>query len=119
MGLKGATSHYACAWCKLHEDDHWNMEFELNYYQSAELKRILKEMIELLQKKNAKEKYCCEHKLLMNIRLDNTVLIENLIKDALQWNQKDNLYNKRGEQKNKHLNDLQKTTRSCGISFEI
>ena len=35
MGLKGATSHYACAWCKLHEDDHWNMEFELNYYQSA------------------------------------------------------------------------------------
>ena len=33
MGLKGATLHYACAWCKLHEDDHWNMEFELNYYQ--------------------------------------------------------------------------------------
>lgn len=132
MGLKGATSHYACAWCKLHEDGHWNMEFELNYYQSAELKRILKEMIELLQKKNAKEKYCCEHKLLMNIRLDNVildelclplrvldVLIENLIKDALQWDQKDNLYNKRGEQKNKHLNDLQKTTRFCGISFEI
>ena len=25
MGLKGATSHYACAWCKLHEDDHWNL----------------------------------------------------------------------------------------------
>ena len=31
------------------------MEFELNYYQSAELKRILKEMIELSQKKNAKK----------------------------------------------------------------
>ena len=68
----------------------------------------------------------------MNIRLDNVildelclplrvldVLTENLIKDALQWDQKDNLYNKRGEQKNKHLNDLQKTTRSCGISFAI
>ena len=55
MSLKGATSYYACAWYKLHKDDHWNMEFELNYYQSAELKRILKEMIELSQKKNAKK----------------------------------------------------------------
>ena len=31
------------------------MEFELNYYQSAELKRILKEMIELSQKKECKK----------------------------------------------------------------
>ena len=50
------------------------MEFALNCYQSAELKRILKEMIELSQKKNAKEKYCCKHKLLRNIRLDNVLL---------------------------------------------
>ena len=30
------------------------MEFALNYYQSAELKRILKEMIELSQKRMQK-----------------------------------------------------------------
>ena len=52
------------------------MEFELNYYQSADLKRTLKEMIELSKKKNAKEKYCCEHKPLMNIGLDNVILDE-------------------------------------------
>lgn len=22
IGLKGATSHYACIWCKVHKDDH-------------------------------------------------------------------------------------------------
>lgn len=74
------------------------MEFELNFYQSADLKRTLKEIIEVSQKKNAKEKYCSKHKPLMNTGLDSVildelhlllrvldVLIENLINDALQW----------------------------------
>lgn len=68
----------------------------------------------------------------MNIGLDNVILdelhlflrylfffIENLIKDVLQWDQKDNFNKQRKEQKNKHLNDLQKTIRSRRISFEI
>ena len=68
----------------------------------------------------------------MNIGIDNVILdelhlflrylfffIKNLIKDVLQWDQKDNFNEKRGEQKNKHLNDLQKTIRSRRISFEI
>jgi hypothetical protein len=25
MGLSGATSNYACAWCKIHKDERWNM----------------------------------------------------------------------------------------------
>lgn len=87
-------------------------------------------MNELEQKKSAKEKYCCEHKPLLKIELDHVildelhlllrildVLIENLIRDALQWDQKDNWNKKRGAQKNTHLNELQKTIRSCGISF--
>ena len=131
MGLKGATSHYACVWCKVYKDDRWKMHFDLNHYQSTELKRTLKEMNELSENKKAKEKYCCEHKPLLNIELAHVildelhlllrvldVLIENLIRDALQWDQKDNFNKKRGDQKNKHLNDLQKT-KSCGISFEI
>ena len=54
MGLKGATSHYASVWRKVHKDDRWKMEFELNYYQSADLKRTLKEMIELSKKRMRK-----------------------------------------------------------------
>jgi len=26
FGLKGATSNYACAWCKVHKKDSWNIE---------------------------------------------------------------------------------------------
>jgi len=47
------------------------------------------------------------------------VLIENLIRDALQWDQKDNWDKKLAAQKNIYLNELQKTVRSCGISFDI
>ena len=25
LGLKGATSYYVCAWCKVHKADHWNI----------------------------------------------------------------------------------------------
>lgn len=35
------------------------------------------------------------------------------------WDKKDNCNKKRVAQKNFHLNELQKTVRSCGISFEI
>jgi len=34
------------------------------------------------------------------------VLIENSIRDGLQWNQKDNWDKKRGAQRNIHLNGL-------------
>ena len=52
------------------------MEFELNYYQSADLKRTPEGNDRTFKKKNAKEKYCCEHKPLMNIGLDNVILDE-------------------------------------------
>ena len=31
LGLKGATSNYACAWCKIHKTDCWKIN---NDYQS-------------------------------------------------------------------------------------
>ena len=49
-----------------HDIMQWKMEFESNYYQSPDLKRTLKEMIVLSQKKNAKEKHCCEHTSLLS-----------------------------------------------------
>ena len=32
MGLSGATSNHACAWCKIHKNDRWNMTYNLNHY---------------------------------------------------------------------------------------
>ena len=51
MGLSGATSNYACAWCKIHKDERWNMSYDLNHYNSPNLRRTLKEMNELAGKK--------------------------------------------------------------------
>lgn len=76
MGLKGAMSYYACVWCKVHKNDRSKMDLDLDYYHSSDLKRTLKEMNELAQKQNAKEKYCCEHKPLVNIEMDHVILDE-------------------------------------------
>jgi hypothetical protein len=44
LGLKGATSHCACAWCKVHKDNRHDMTIDLNHYNSEPLKRTLKEL---------------------------------------------------------------------------
>ena len=51
MGLKGATSHYAYVWYKIHKDNRWDTKFYLQYYQCPELKRTLEEMTQLAMKK--------------------------------------------------------------------
>ena len=32
LGLSGATSNYACAWCKIHKDNRWNMSYNVQNY---------------------------------------------------------------------------------------
>ena len=39
MGLKGATSYYACVWCKVHKNDRWKMDLDLDDCHSSDLKR--------------------------------------------------------------------------------
>ena len=130
MGLKGATSHYKCVWCKVHKDHRWDTSFPLHHYESSNLKRTIKEISELAKKKG-KQNYCCKHTPLVTIELDRVivdeldlllrildVLIENLIGDALECDQKENK-RKKGQQKNTHLTNLQTPIRSCGISFDI
>ncbi|CAB4028869.1 Hypothetical predicted protein [Paramuricea clavata] len=68
MGLSGATSNYACAWCKIHKDERWNMSYDLNHYNSPNLRRTLKEMNELAGKKT---KHFCS----VNIPLINIIWI--------------------------------------------
>lgn len=132
MGLKGATSHYACVWCKIHKNNRWDTSFNLDHYQSPDLKRSIKEMFELARKKKQENKFCCDHEPLLHIELDHVVLdelhlllrildvlVENLVKDALKWDQNENWDKRKSQHKNEHLNNLQATIRSCGVSFDI
>ena len=73
------------------------MSKDSGYYDVALLKRTIQEMFELSTKKSA-ENYCCCHKpLLDHIILDELhlmlritdILTENLIEDAMQWNDKE------------------------------
>lgn len=131
-GLSGATSHYACAWCKVHKDERWNMQYDLEYYNSSELKRTLQDLRESGAKKKSKQNYCCVNPPMLNIELDHVipdelhlllrimdVLIENLVREALAWDLSDNWNKKKSEQTNTHLTELKETIRSCGISFDI
>ena len=99
--------------------------------ESSNLKRTIKEISELAKQKG-KQNYWCEHTPLVTIELDHVILdelhlllrildvvIENLIRDALDWDQRENRNKKKGQPKNTHLTNLQTTIRSCGISFDI
>ena len=36
MGLKSATSHYACVWCKIHKNKRWDTSFTLDHFDELE-----------------------------------------------------------------------------------
>ncbi|CAB4029215.1 Hypothetical predicted protein [Paramuricea clavata] len=129
MGLSGATSNHACAWCKIHKDERWNMAYDLNHYNSPPLKHTIKEMKELAGKKN---NFCCVNPPLIDIDLDHVildelhlllrimdVLINNLVTEAVHWDQQDNWTKRKKDQTTKHLDKLKNTIRSCGVTFEI
>lgn len=111
LGLKGATSHYACSWCKVHKDDRHDMSFDLDHYNSAPLKRTLEELKEMAG--NKKDNYCCEYPPLLKIDLDHVILDElhlllrvtdvlanNLLQDVFDQDKEDDMgkkiLNKRG-----------------------
>ena len=50
LHLKGATSFYACAWCKVHKDNGWDMNHEEEYYNKPPLQRTLRELKGLSKK---------------------------------------------------------------------
>lgn len=130
LGLKGATSHYACAWCKVHKDNRHDMQFNLDHYNTEPLKRTLQELISLAGKK--KDNYCSENAPLLFIDLDHVildelhlmlrvtdVLINNLLEDVLEWDKKDDLGKKKSQKRGVHLEEFIKTVRSCGVSFDV
>ena len=44
LGLKGATSNYACAWCKVHKADRWNISDNYHIYNTPPIVRTLEEI---------------------------------------------------------------------------
>ena len=47
------------------------------------------------------------------------ILIENLVHEALRWDEEDNWKRRKCEQKNIHLDHLKDIFRWCGLSFDI
>ena len=41
LGLKGATSNYACTWCKIHKADRWKINNDYHSYNTPPLARTL------------------------------------------------------------------------------
>ncbi|KAJ7384006.1 hypothetical protein OS493_024017 [Desmophyllum pertusum] len=132
MGMKGATSIYACLWCKIAKDLRWKMEFDLDHYNTPPLVRTQEEMTKMSQKKGTQDKYSCENEPLLKIELDHVVLdelhlllrimdvlINNLVREAVEWDKKQNANKRKADHKDSHIKTLQSTVRSCGISFDI
>ena len=131
LGLSGATSNYACSWCKVHNYERWNMKYDLEYYSCSKLKRTLEDLKKSATK-SSKESYCSVKTPLLNIELDHVipgelhlllrimdVLINNLVKDAINWDVSDNWKRKKSEHTNTHLTELKDTILSCCISFDV
>jgi hypothetical protein len=130
LGLKGAISNYACAWCKIHKDERWKMDQHYSYYNEPTLSRSLEEIMAMSKKST--DNFCCQHQPLLNIELDHVVpdelhlllrvtdiLTENLIQECLDWDKEDELDRCRGAERGIHLKKLINTIRSCGISFDV
>ena len=47
------------------------------------------------------------------------VLINNLVRETVEWDKKENFNKRKANQNDTHLKNLQTSIRSCGISFQI
>jgi hypothetical protein len=132
LGMKSATSNFACVWCKVKKENRWLMDKDLNCYNSPPLRRTLQEIIDMANKEGTQGKYSCVHEPLIKIDLDHVVLDElhlllrvmdvllnNIIQEMISWDKKENFNKKKCEKKNTRLEKLQSTIRSCGVSFDI
>ena len=130
LGLKGATSNYACAWCKLHKDERWKVDQHYSHFNQPEMSRSLEEMHAMSTK--SKDNYCCHHPPLFNIDLDHVVqdelhlllrvtdiLTENLVLECIDWDKEEEIDLPRGSVRGFHLKRLIETIRSCGVSFDV
>ena len=128
MGLKGATSDYACLWCKIHKLQRWDMTKDLDFYNTGELKRTLQE----IRNFHNSNKFCCIHLPLFDIELDHVVLdelhlmmrvtdrlTENVITEVMERDRKTDFLKKKGEEKGIYLKRLIRVINEVGITFSV
>ena len=99
------------------------MAYDLKHYNSPPLKRTLQEMSQLAGKKT--KNFCCVNPPLLDIDLEHVnldelhlllrvmdVLINNLVVEAVHWDQEEN-WNKRNRIKSVYLHNLKDTICLC------
>ena len=110
MGLKVATSLYACLWCKVHKDKRWETNQHFSHFNTPTMMRTLSEIKELV--KEGKGDFCCAKEPLLNIELDHfivdelhllvcvmDILLDNFITKVIDWDKEMTLkkpHNKKG-----------------------
>ena len=106
MGLTGATSDYACLWCKLHKLQRWDMSKPLEYYNEGDLKRTLQQLKDLY---NSSKAFSCKNKPLFDIELDHVILDELHLMMRVTDRLTENLIKKVMERDSKHDFNLEKS----------
>jgi hypothetical protein len=85
-----------------------------------------------IKKFASKQQYCCKDMPLLDVPLDHIVLDElhlllripnillsNIIEDAMELDDKDDYFKKKGELKGVHLAMLIRLINTCGVTFTI
>ena len=129
MGLSGATSDYACLWCKVHKLHRWDTTKPLDHFNAGDLKRTLQEIKDL---HNTTKKFSCKNRPLLEIDLDHVILdelhlmmritdrlTENLIREVMERDSKHDQNAVRGQEKGVYLKRLVTSINGLGISFSI
>ncbi|CAB4025926.1 Hypothetical predicted protein [Paramuricea clavata] len=128
LGMKGACSDHACIWCKIHRLLRYDMTKSQDFYLIGDIKRTLEDIKACCLKKQ----FSCERPPLLNIPVENIVLdelhlmlrvtdklIDNLVKEALQRDFKQNLNKAPRDRRSYHLDNLIQAISSCGVSFSV
>ena len=85
LGLKGATSNYACAWCKLHKDERWKMDQHYTTYNKPEFSRSLEEMHAMCTKSKKTIVAITHHQRRLDSRPQSVMGNERLITRAASF----------------------------------
>ena len=134
MGLSGATSDYACLWCKVHRLSRWMTTEPLMKYNSEPRARTLSEIKKMasLPKSSKNKKFSCVHPPLLEISTDHIILdelhmmmrvtdrlTENLIKEVLERDSKRNFNLAKNDTKNIYRDTLLKAINETGAVFTM
>ena len=130
MGLKGATSLYACLWCKIHKDKRWETDKHFQHFNSPLMMRTLLEIKELVKK--GKGDCCCVKVPPLNIDLDHVivdelhlllrvmdVMLDNIITEVIDWGKDEDFEKTSKEVRGIHLKKLVTEIRSCSVGFDV